>query len=129
MADGTRRTDIWITKSLPELSSGETKMTIFIISSSQKTRGQVTGNPVRLHATRIARPSRRAWHRAWHRTLYSVAHIYLRAACLLRCICTKKRTLNYFENVNKDQNCDRLNFIFVHFSLENEDVYIVFDIV
>ena len=25
MADGTRRTDIWITKSLPELSSGETK--------------------------------------------------------------------------------------------------------
>ena len=23
-ADGTRRTDIWITKSLPELSSGET---------------------------------------------------------------------------------------------------------
>ena len=26
-ADGTRRTDIWITKSLPELSSGETKTT------------------------------------------------------------------------------------------------------
>ena len=25
MADGARRTDIWITKSLPELSSGETK--------------------------------------------------------------------------------------------------------
>ena len=25
-ADGTRRTDIWITKSLPELSSGETKI-------------------------------------------------------------------------------------------------------
>ena len=24
-ADGGRRTDIWITKSLPELSSGETK--------------------------------------------------------------------------------------------------------
>ena len=27
-ADGTRRTDIWITKSLPELSSGETKTCI-----------------------------------------------------------------------------------------------------
>ena len=25
-ADATRRTDIWITKSLPELSSGETKV-------------------------------------------------------------------------------------------------------
>ena len=28
-ADGGRRTDIWITKSLPELSSGETKTTFF----------------------------------------------------------------------------------------------------
>ena len=60
---------------------------------------------------------------AWHRALHSVAHIYLRAACLLRHSCTKKRTLNYVENVNKDQNCDWLNFISVHFSLENEDVY------
>ena len=33
--------------------------------------------------------------------------------------------LNYVENVNKDQNCDRLNFIFVHCSLENEDVYCI----
>ena len=30
-----------------------------------------------------------------------------------------------FENVNKDQNCDWLNFIFVQFSLENEDVYFI----
>ena len=27
-ADAARRTDIWITKSLPELSSGETKSTL-----------------------------------------------------------------------------------------------------
>ena len=94
-------------------------MTIFIIFSSQKTRGWVAGNLARLHATHIARPS--------HRALHSVAHIYLRAACLLRRSCTKKRELNYVENINKDQNCDGLNFIFVHFSLENEDV--VFDIV
>ena len=55
----------------------------------------------------------------------SVAHIYLRAASLLRRSCTKKRALNYVENVKKDQNCDRLNVIFVHFSLENEDVYCI----
>ena len=54
-------------------------MTIFVIFSSQKTRGRVAGNLARLHATHIARPSRRARHRALH----SVAHIYLRAACLL----------------------------------------------
>ena len=96
-------------------------MTIFIIFSSQKTRGRVAGNLARLHATHIARPSRRTWHRALH----SVAHIYLRAACLLRRSCTKKKALNYVENVNKDQNCDWLNFIFVHFSLENEDVYCI----
>ena len=62
-------------------------MIIFIIFSSQKTRG--------------------------------------RAASLLRRSCTKKRALNYVENVKKDQNCDRLNFIFVHFSLENKDVYCI----
>ena len=28
--DGRRRTDIWITKSLPELSSGETKRGLFL---------------------------------------------------------------------------------------------------
>ena len=78
-------------------------MTFFIIFSSQKTGGWVVGN----------------------RTLHSVVHIYLHAACLLRGSCTKKRALNYIENVNKDQNCDRLNFIFVHFSLENEDVYCI----
>ena len=80
----------------------------------------MAGNLARLHATHIAQPSRRAWHRALH----SVAHIYLRAACLLRRSCTKKRALNYVENV-KDQNCDRFNFIFVQFSLENEDVYYI----
>ena len=54
----------------------------------------------------------------------AVAHIYLRAACcLLRRSYTKKIALNYVENVNKDQNCDWFNFIFVQFSLENEDVY------
>ena len=57
--------------------------------------------------------------------LHSVAHIYLRAACLLKCSCTKKRVLNRVENVNKDQNCDWLNFIFVHFSLENEGAYCI----
>ena len=62
-------------------------MTIFIIFSSQKTRVRVAGNPAQLHATHIARPSRRAWHRALH----SVVHIYLRAACLLRRSCTKKK--------------------------------------
>ena len=96
-------------------------MTIFIIFSSQKTRGRVVGNLARLHATHIARPSRRAWHHALH----SVVHIYLRTACLLRRSCTKKRVLNYVENVNKDQNCDRLTFIFVHFSLKNEDEYCI----
>ena len=96
-------------------------MTIFIIFSSQKTRGWVAGNLARSHATHIARPSCRACHRALH----SVALIYLRTACLLTRSCTKKRALNYVENVNKDQNCDRLNFIFVHFSLENEDVYCI----
>ena len=94
-------------------------MTFFIIFSSQKTCGRVAGNLARLHATHIARPSRRAWHRG----LYSVAYIYLRAACLLWRSCTKKKALNYVENVNKDQNCDQLNFIFVHFSPENENVY------
>ena len=64
-------------------------MTIFTIFSSKKTRGQVAGNLVRLHATHIARPSRHAWHHGLH----SVAHIYLRAACLLRRSCTKKRAL------------------------------------
>ena len=93
-------------------------MTIFIIFSSQKTRGRVAKNLARLHATHIVRPSRRAWHCALH----SVAHINLSAACLLRRSCTKKKALNYVENVIKDQNCDRLNFIFVHFSPENEDV-------
>ena len=96
-------------------------MTIFIIFSSQKTRGWVAGNLARLHATHIARPS----HRAWHRTLHFVAYIYLRAACLLTRSCTKKKALNYVENANKDQNCDWLNFIFVQFSLENEDVYYI----
>ena len=86
-------------------------MTIFIIFSLQKTRGRVAGNLARLHVTLIARPSRRAWHCA----LYSVTHIYLRAACLLRRGCTKKRALNYVENVNKDQHCDRLNFILFNF--------------
>ena len=47
-------------------------MTISIIFSSQKTRGRVAGNPARLHATHIVRPSRRVFHRALH----SVAHIY-----------------------------------------------------
>ena len=96
-------------------------MIFFIIFSSQKTRGRVAGNLARLHATHIARPSRHAWHRALH----SVGHIYLRAACLLRLSCTKKKALNYVENVNKDQNCDMLNFIFVQFSLGNEDVYYI----
>ena len=94
-------------------------MTIFIIFSSQKTSGRVAGNLAWLHATHIARPSCHARHCALH----SVAHIYLCAACLLRRSCTKKRALNYVENANKDQNCDWLNFIFVQFSLENEDVY------
>ena len=59
-------------------------------------------------------------HRVAHgiAKLHSVAHIYLHAACLLRRSFTKKRALNYVENVNKDRNCDWLNFIFVHFSLE-----------
>ena len=74
------------------------------------------------HATMVNVSPRR---RAWHRGLHSVAHIYLRAACLLRRSCTKKKVLNYVENVNKDQNCDWLNFIFVHFSPENEDVYCI----
>ena len=37
-------------------------MTIFIIFSSQKTRGRVAGNLARLHATHIARPSSRVAH-------------------------------------------------------------------
>ena len=96
-------------------------MTIFIIFSSQKTRGRVAGNLARLHATQL----RDRCVEKWHRPLHSAAHIYLRAACLLRRSCTKKKALNYVENVNKDQNCDWLNFIFVQFSLENEDVYYI----
>ena len=84
-------------------------MTIFKIFSSQKTHGQVAGNLAWLHNTHIVRSSRRAWHRVLH----SVAHIYLGAACLIRSSRTKKRALNYVENVNKDQNCDWLNFIFI----------------
>ena len=30
-ADAARRTDIWITKSLPELSSGETKSELLVL--------------------------------------------------------------------------------------------------
>ena len=63
-------------------------MTIFIIFSSQKTRGRVAGNLARLHATHIARLSRQAWHHA----LNSVAHIYLRAACLPRRSFKKKKS-------------------------------------
>ena len=96
-------------------------MTIFIIFSSQKTRDRVAGNLAQLHANHIARPS----CRAWHHSLHSVAQSYLRAACSLRRSCTKKRALNYVKNVNKDQNCERLNFNFVHFSLQNEDVYCI----
>ena len=71
-------------------------------------------------AAQIARPSRRSLHRA----LFSVAHSYLLAACLLSAVAlTKKRALNKVKNVNKDQNCDRLNFMFVLISLENEDVF------
>ena len=98
-------------------------MTIFIIFSSQKTCGWVAGNLARLHATHIAQLPRHG--RAWRRALHSVADIYLPTTCLLRHSCTKKKALNYVENVKKDQNCDRLNFIFVHFSLENEDVYCI----
>ena len=66
-------------------------MTIFVIFSSLKTRGRVAGNLARLHATHIARPSRRAWQRALH----SVAHIYIRAACLLRRSCIKKKSAKF----------------------------------
>ena len=53
---------------------------------------------------------------------------FIYALLLLRRSCTKKRELNYVENVNKDQNCNRLNFIFAHFFLENEyRMYTVFD--
>ena len=94
-------------------------MTIFIIFSSQQTRGRVAGNLARLHATHIAQPS----CRAWHCVLNSVVHNNLCAACLLRRSFTKKRALKYVENI--EQNCNRLNFIFVHFSLQNEDVYCI----
>ena len=58
------------------------------------------------------------------RAAFCWAHL-LSAACLLRRSCTKKKALNYVENVNKDQNCDRLDFIFIHFSPENEDAYCI----
>ena len=80
----------------------------------------MAGNLAQLHATHIARPS----HRTWHRALHSVVHIYLHAACLLRRSCTKKRALNYIENVSKDQKLRSVN-LFVHFSLENEDEYCI----
>ena len=83
-------------------------MTIFIIFSSQKTRGRVAGNLAWLHAIHIARPSRRAWYRALH----SVAQIYLRAACLLRRSGTKRQALNYVENVNKDEKLRLVKFLF-----------------
>ena len=88
---------------------------------TQKTHGRVAGNLVRLHAIHNAQPSRRAWYRA----LPFVAHIFLPAGYLLTRSCTTKRALNYVENVSKDHNCDRLNFIFVNFSMENEDVYCI----
>ena len=40
-ADGARRTDIWFTKSLPELSSGETKMADFIRIGKIKVFGKI----------------------------------------------------------------------------------------
>ena len=79
-------------------------MTIFIISSSQKTRGQVTGNPVRLHATHIGIAHGIARCILLRTFIYALL-VYLGAF--------QQRKERYFENVNKDQNCDRLNFIFL----------------
>ena len=100
-------------------------MTIFIIFSSQKTRGRVAGNLARLHATQLRDRcvANGIAHCILLRTfIYALLVIYLGAAA------QRKKALNYVENVNnmnKDQNCDWLNFIFVQFSLENEDVYYI----
>ena len=90
-------------------------MIIFIIFSLQKTGGKSSAVTRYPHFATVA--SRMA-----SRAAFCCAHLFTRCF-LLRSSCTKKRALNYVENVNKDQNRDRLNFIFVHFSLENEDVY------
>ena len=99
-------------------------MTIFIIFSSQKTRGRVAGNLARLHATHIVRSSRR--HGIARcillRTFIYALLVYLGA------VAQRKKALNYVENVNKDQNCDQLKFIFFIFLLKLK-MYIVFDIV
>ena len=49
-------------------------MTIFIIFSSQKTRGRVAGNLGRLHATHIAR----IVLRMASRTAFCCAHLFMR---------------------------------------------------
>ena len=91
---------------------GKLKMTIFqgnlnfkfpaifiylSLINKRHVAGCVAGNQAWLHTTEIAQPSRRALHRALH----SVAHNYLRATCLFRRSCTKKKALDiFFFNVN-----------------------------
>ena len=84
------------------------KMTIFIIFSSQKTRGRVAGNLSGSGKSSVVTryPYCATVASRMDRALHSVVRIYLRAACLLRRSCTKIRALIYVENVNKDQNCD-----------------------
>ena len=96
-------------------------MTIFIIFSSKKTRGRVAGNLALLYATQLrdCRVAHGIARCILLRTFIYALLVYLGA------VAQTKKALNYVQNVNKDQNCDWLNFIFVHFSLENEDVYCI----
>ena len=96
-------------------------MTIFIIFRSQKTHGQVAGNLARLHATQLRD---RCVANGIARFILLRTFIYA-LLVYLGAVAQRKKMLNYVENVNKDQNCDWLNFIFVQFSLENEDVYYI----
>ena len=84
-------------------------MIIFIIFSSQKTRGRVAGNLARLHATQLRdRCAANGIARCiLLRTFIYALLVYLGA------VAQRKKALNYVENVNKDQNCDWLNFIFL----------------
>ena len=94
-------------------------MTIFIIFSSQKTRGRVAENLALLHEWRDRRVAHGIAHCILLCTFIYALLVYLGA------VVQRKKALNYVENVNKDQNHDRLDFIFVHFSLENEDAYCI----
>ena len=52
-------------------------------------------------------------------------HTFIYALLVYLGAVAQRKESYYVENVNKDQDCNRLNFIFVHLSVENEDVHYI----